>query len=363
MLALLLLNLTASLKHMSKTEHTIADFRSDTVTRPTQPMLEAMMAAPVGDDVYRDDPTTNALEEKIAALLGFEAAVFMPSGTQSNLAGVMTHCGRGDEYIIGKSFHIYAYEAGGTAILGSVFPHPLDVSPRGALSPDDIVSAVKQDDSHFPVTRLVCIENTADGCVHDADYMDAIADTAHRCGLKAHCDGARIFNAAVALDVEPERLVRQFDTLSICLSKGLGTPAGSVLLGSHEAVTAARRMRKMLGGGMRQTGILAAAGIFALDHNIKRLAEDHERAARLAETLENIDGILVRREFVETNMIFFEFDERITDEALRNFEDYMLERGVLVLGGREVRLVLHLDIDDRGCEALVAALTDFINAC
>lgn len=340
----------------------IADFRSDTVTRPTQAMMDAMMSAPLGDDVYGDDPTTNALEEKAASLLGKDAAVFMTSGTQSNLAGVMSHCGRGDEYIIGKTFHIYVYEAGGTSVLGSAFPHPLEVSPRGALSPEDVVRAIKVDDAHFPVTKLVSVENSVNGCVHDEDYMDSIAAAAHDHGLKAHCDGARLFNAATAIGVAPKRLVQEYDTVSICLSKGLGTPAGSVLVGSHEAAAKARRVRKMLGGGMRQSGILAAAGIHALDHHVDRLANDHDRAGQLADALMDIDGITLNRDQVETNMIFLNFDERISDEALGQLNPFMAERGIRMSGGRTTRIVVHLDIDDDGCDALMSGLDAFIKA-
>ena len=340
----------------------IADFRSDTVTRPTEAMLDTMMSASLGDDVYGDDPTTNSLEDKAAALLGKEAAVFMPSGTQSNLAGVMSHCGRGDEYIIGKTYHIYVYEAGGTSVLGSAFPHPLDVSPRGALSPDDIVAAIKADDVHHPITKLVSIENTVNGCVHNEDYMDGIAKAAHDHGLKAHCDGARLFNAAMALGIAPKRLVQEFDTISICLSKGLGAPAGSLLVGDSVTVTKARRIRKMLGGGMRQTGVLAAAGIYALDHHISRLAQDHDRAGILADAIKELDGISISRDQVETNMIFLNFDDRISDDALDGLNTFMAMRGVRMSGGRKTRVVVHLDIDDDGCDALVSGLSAFIKA-
>jgi threonine aldolase len=342
----------------------IADFRSDTVTHPTSAMKDAMMTAPLGDDVYGDDPTANALEEKAASLLGKDSAVFMPSGTQSNLAGVMAHCERGDEYIVGKTFHIYVYEAGGTSVLGSTFPHPLPVSSRGALNPDDIVAAIKTDDSHFPITKLVCVENTANGCVHDTNYMDMIAETAHAHGLRAHCDGARLFNAAIALNADPARLVKKFDTVSVCLSKSLGTPAGSILAGSDPEITKARRLRKMLGGGMRQTGILAAAGLYALDHHITRLKDDHDRAGRLAEALMKIDGLSLHRDQVETNMIFITFgtDEKpIGNDALSHLNDFMISRGVRINGERQTRLVVHMDIDDNGCTALIEAISDFID--
>jgi threonine aldolase len=342
----------------------IADFRSDTVTHPTPAMKDAMMNAPLGDDVYGDDPTTNALEEKAASLLGKDDAVFMPTGTQSNLASVMAHCERGDEYIVGETFHIYVYEAGGTSVLGSTFPHPLPVSSKGALYPDDVVAAIKENDSHFPITKLICVENTVNGCVHDVGYMDMIGKTAHDHGLKAHCDGARLFNAAVAQNVEPARLVKAFDTVSVCLSKGLGTPAGSILVGDDAAITKARRLRKMLGGGMRQTGILAAAGLHALDHHITRLQDDHARASNLADALMRIDGLSIDHDQVETNMIFVTFgtnEKPVSDDALSHLNHFMISRGLKINGERKTRLVTHLDIDDNACTVLIETLNDFIN--
>lgn len=342
----------------------IADFRSDTVTRPSDAMKDAMMSAPLGDDVYGDDPTTNALEEKAAEMLGKDAAVFVPTGTQSNLAGVMAHCGRGDEYLIGQHYHVYVYEAGGTSVLGSAFPHPLPVDARGALNPDDIAAAIKADDAHFPITKLVSAENTVNGCAHSKEYMDSIAKVAHDHGLSAHCDGARLFNAAVKTKTDPARLVQDFDTVSICLSKGLGTPAGSILVGNQEAVAKARRLRKMLGGGMRQSGILAGAGLYALEHNIDRLEDDHDRAGRLADRLMSIEGISLERDRVETNMVFITMgneDKPISDEALENLSDFMKERGILVNAGRVMRLVTHLDINDDACKQLAEALGGFID--
>ena len=226
---------SASLQDFTAAHHAgLADFRSDTVTRPDEGMMTAIQSADLGDDVYGDDPTTNALEEKTAELLGKEAGLFMPTGTQSNLVGVMAHCGRGDEYIIGKNYHIYCYEAGGTAILGSVFPCPLPVDHRGALNPQDVIAAIKPDDNHNPVSRLLCVENTVNGMVQSQDYMDDMANLAHDHGLKAHCDGARLMNAVVGLGTTAKELVKGFDSISLCLSKGLGTPAGSVLVGDQQ---------------------------------------------------------------------------------------------------------------------------------
>ena len=346
-------------EHLSR--NALADFRSDTVTRPTKAMMEAIMTAEVGDDVYGDDPTTNALEDMAAEIFGKEAAVFLTSGTQSNLTAVMAHCGRGDEYLIGSSYHIYTYEAGGSAVLGSAFPHPLPVDDRGALAVEDVIAAIKPDDSHNPITTLLSVENTVSGKVQSLDYMDSMATTAHAHGLKAHCDGARLMNAVVALGVTPKRLVAGFDTVSICLSKGLGTPAGSVLVGNKDAIARARRTRKMLGGGMRQSGLLAAAGIHALSHHVERLTEDHARAEKLAARLDAIAGITVTSS--ETNMVFARLgndDCRIDDTALDDLAGFMAERGVRITPGRELRLVTHLDVTDADIDTLVNALGEFI---
>ena len=342
----------------------LADFRSDTVTRPDQGMMDAIQSAVVGDDVYGDDPTTNALEEKAANLLGKDAGLFMPTGTQSNLAAVMAHCGRGDEYIIGNKYHIYSYEAGGTAVLGSVFPHPLPVDNKGALNPDDIIAAIKPDDSHSPITRLLCVENTVNGMVQSKAYMDHMGQLAHDHGLKAHCDGARLMNAARASNIPAKDLVQHFDTVSLCLSKGLGTPAGSVLVGDQETINTARRLRKMLGGGMRQTGFLAAAGLYALDHNIDRLTQDHQRAKTLAEQLTAIDGIHINLEQVQTNMVFIGFCDNtvhISDDALKNLGSVLESYGCRVSPGRMMRCVIHRDIDDDDCSKLVDGLKAFID--
>ena len=348
----------------SDTKTNLADFRSDTVTRPDQRMMAAIQNAELGDDVYGDDPTTNALEAKAAELMGKEAGLFMPTGTQSNLIGVMAHCGRGDEYIIGKNYHIYTYEAGGTAVLGSVFPCPLPVDARGALNPQDVIAAIKPDDSHSAISRLLCVENTVNGMVQSQDYMDQMASLAHDNGLKAHCDGARLMNAVVALRTTAKELVKGYDSVSLCLSKGLGTPAGSVLVGDEAFIHQARRLRKMLGGGMRQTGVLAAAGIYALDHNIDRLKDDHNRAKTLAEQLATIKGLRIDLDQVETNMLFIHFgddDKSISDEALGHLKSFMAERDCRISPGRRMRCVIHRDLDDQDCAKLASALAEFID--
>ncbi|MDF2799949.1 MAG: low-specificity L-threonine aldolase, partial [Devosia sp.] len=278
------------------------DFRSDTVTRPSAGMRAAMAAAEVGDDVYGDDHTVRQLEQRMSMLLGKEAAVFVPSGTMSNLLALMSHCGRGDEFIAGQQAHCYMFEGGGAAVLGSIQPQPIAHQPDGTMALQDIAAAIKADDIHFARTRVIALENTFGGRVLPLAYMSEVAELARRRGLGLHLDGARAFNACVALGIEIGSFAAPFDTVSICLSKGLGTPVGSVLVGSGELIEKARRHRKMLGGGMRQSGILAAAGLYALEHNVERLAEDHRRARRLAEGLAGFDGLSVP--MPDTNIIF-----------------------------------------------------------
>lgn len=346
--------------HLSR--NITADFRSDTVTKPTEAMMAAIQSADLGDDVYGDDPTTNQLEAMAAEMFGKEAALFLTSGTQSNLTGVLAHCGRGDEYIIGSSYHILTYEAGGTAVLGSAFPQAIPVDENGAISADDVRAAIKEDDSHSAMTKLLCVENTVSGKVQSLEYMDSMASLAHEHGLKAHCDGARLMNAVVSLGTTPARLIQGFDTVSICLSKGLGTPAGSVLLGDKDAIKRARRMRKMLGGGMRQSGVLAAAGIHALTHHIDRLKDDHKRASQLAEKLGGIKGITVKP--AQTNMVFAHLgddDHKINDHALTELSGFMAERGLRITPDRTLRLVTHLDIADQDIDALASGLNEFID--
>lgn len=324
------------------------DFRSDTVTQPTEGMRQAMAVAAVGDDVFGDDPTVNALEAKTAALLGKESAVFVPSGTQSNLIALMAHCQRGDEYIVGQLAHTYKYEAGGAAVLGSIQPQPIDMDDDGSLSLDRVASVIKPNDSHFARTRLLCLENTHNGKVVPLEYLKSARAFVDDRGLALHLDGARIWNAAVAMGVPPAAVAEPFDSVSVCLSKGLGAPVGSVLVGNASLITEARRWRKMLGGGMRQAGIIAAAGIYALDHHIDRLADDHANAALLAKLLGNVAGVRVKGQ--NTNMVFVDFG--VADYAA--FAARLSEQGIVALTGRSSsRLVTHLGVTSADVEHFV----------
>ena len=311
----------------------IVDLRSDTVTKPSSAMRDAMASAEVGDDVYGEDPTVNRLERECATLLGLEAGLFVPSGTQSNLAALLAHCGRGDEYIAGQDAHTYSFEGGGAAAFGGIQPQPLPFQADGTLDLRDIVAAIKPDDYHFPKTRLVCLENTQGGKALDPAYLASVRELADRHGLKLHLDGARLFNAVVALRRSPRDFGQYCDSVSVCLSKGLGAPAGSVLCGGSSFVEAARRWRKVLGGGMRQAGVLAAAGLHALTRHVERLADDHRRAASLAEGLRR-KGLSAEQ---HTNMVFVEG----LDAA--HMVAHMESGGVRVSGSR---WVVHMDIDD-----------------
>jgi threonine aldolase len=334
----------------------VIDLRSDTVTLPSAGMRAAMANAAVGDDVYGEDPTVNALQRRIADLLGFEDAIFVTSGTQGNLIGVMTHCGRGDEYIVGQSAHSYRYEAGGAAVLGSVQPQPLTNRPDGTLALDDIRAAIKPDDAHFARTKLLALENTIAGKVLPDEYLREVKAFAQARGLALHLDGARLFNAAGG-DVRRAREISDgFDTVSVCLSKGLGTPAGSLLCGSREQIAAAHRWRKMLGGGMRQAGVLAAAGLYALDHNVERLAEDHRNAARLAAGLAQLPGVDVEPQ--QTNMVFV----KLPADRLEPLAAHLAARGIKASLAPRTRLVTHLDVDPGMVDATIAAFADFFGA-
>jgi threonine aldolase len=329
------------------------DFRSDTVTRPTPGMRAVMAGAPVGDDVLGDDPTVIALEAEVAELLGFEAAVFVPSGTQSNLVGVMTHCARGDEYIVGQEAHTYRYEAGGAAVLGSVQPQPLNNAADGTIPLPDIDAAIKPHDAHFARTRLIALENTIGGRVLPAGYAAAAREIAAAHGLAMHLDGARLWNAAVKQDVAPRAIAQDFDSVSVCLSKGLGAPIGSVLCGGREFIKEARRWRKMLGGGMRQAGIIAAAGRYAIAHNIPRLAEDHENAARLAAGLARHAELAVAP--VQTNMVFVGVPETIAAA----FNAHLAANGVRPYGTARQRWCTHLDVARADIDAAIACVDRF----
>ena len=334
------------------------DLRSDTVTQPTAAMRAAMLDARVGDDVYGEDPTVNALQERLADDLGFDAGMFVPTGTQSNLLALLAHCERGDEYLVGMEAHTYKYEGGGAAVLGSIQPQPIVHAEDGTLPLERIRAAIKPVDPHFARTRLLALENTWQGRPLPLDYLRDAHDLARSQGLGIHLDGARLFNAAVACNVPAREIARHFDTVSICLSKGLGAPVGSVLLGSHALIDKARRWRKVCGGGWRQAGILAAAGLHALDHHVARLQDDHDRAARLAEGLCSIPGIDLLGQ--HTNMVFI----HVPGDRLRALDAHLREAGIRASIGYlpTLRLVTHLDIDDDGIARTIAAFAAFFAA-
>ncbi|WP_337072946.1 low-specificity L-threonine aldolase [Aeromonas veronii] len=334
------------------------DLRSDTVTQPTDAMRQAMLHAEVGDDVYGEDPGVNALEAHGARLLGKQAALFVPSGTMSNLLAVMSHCQRGEGAILGNAAHIYRYEAQGSAVLGSVALQPLPMQRDGTLAFDDIKAALAPDDAHFVQTRLICLENTHNGKVLPLPYLQEMGAFVAERGLKLHLDGARLFNAAVASETPVEVIAAPFDSISICLSKGLGAPVGSLLVGSHDFIARARRLRKMLGGGMRQAGILAQAGLFALEQHVTRLADDHRRAKRLAEGLAALPSIELDLSLVQSNMVFLRLREGESAPLLA----FMKERGILFSGYGELRLVTHLQINDDDIEEVIDAFTEYLGA-
>jgi len=363
------------------------DLRSDTVTRPTAAMREAMAAAELGDDVFGDDPSVNRLEAYAAHMLGFDAAVFAPSGTQTNLMGLMSHCERGEEAIVGQQWHTYRWEAGGMAVLGSIQPQPLENAPDGTIPLALIDSAIKPDDPHFARTRLICMENTTGGKVLPLDYLRSVRQLATTRGLATHLDGARLFNAAVemarrraddersgvptyAASTDPRQVARdicaQFDSVSVCLSKGLGAPIGSLLLGSKPLIARARRWRKMLGGGMRQAGLLAAAAHHALEHHIDRMALDHQRAKRLADGLvraaANQPGRIAMVEPAQTNILFIRIDGAIAEA----FAAHLAQHDIRVTGratsdgsAMVQRWVTHLDVDDSDVDHAIGAVQEF----
>jgi threonine aldolase len=333
----------------------VIDLRSDTVTKPTEAMRAAMAAAEVGDDVYREDPTVNRLEALVAEMLGKEAAIFVVSGTQSNLLALLSHCERGDEYIVGQQGHTYKYEGGGAAVLGSIQPQPLDYEPDGTLDLAKVEAAIKPDDPHFAKTRLLCLENTQAGKVLPLEYLRRARAFCNRMRLGLHLDGARIFNAAVDLGVPVTEISREFDTVSVCLSKGLGAPVGSVLCGPGALIAKARRWRKVLGGGMRQAGVLAAAGIYALQNHVERLREDHENARLLARGLGGIEGVTVVAS-PQTNMVFMNADP-VRSAKLR---EWLKGEGMLIGAGYgTTRLVTHLDVDRGDVDRFVGAVEEF----
>jgi threonine aldolase len=343
------------------------DLRSDTVTQPTAPMKAAMVGAPLGDDVFADDPSVNALQEKIAGMLGFEAALFVPTGTQSNLCGVLAHCQRGDEYIVGQMQHCYRWEGGGAAVFGSVQPQPLDHQPDGSLALAEIEAAIKPDDAHFARTRLLTLENTLGGKVLPLAYLQQATALARAKGLSTHLDGARLFNAAVAqakangsdARAEARRIASLFDSVSVCFSKGLGAPVGSALSGSKDLIARARRIRKMAGGGMRQSGMLAAACTYALDHHVDRLGDDHALARRLAEGLRDIPG--VQCEAPDTNILFVDLAGPARERSA-GFIEHLAEQGILATGLYRLRFVTHLDVDAAGVDRAIRVIRDWFGA-
>ena len=340
---------------------TIVDLRSDTVTRPTPGMRQAMLHAEVGDDVFGDDPTVNALQERIAAMTGKEAALYLPTGTQSNLCGLLAHCQRGEEYIVGQLAHTYRYEGGGAAVLGSIQPQPLVMDAQGRMGLPDIAAAIKPDDAHFARTRLLCLENTWNGNVMPHDYLTDAAALARAQGLSVHLDGARVFNAAVANAGEGgdslaalRQMTDVFDSVSVCFSKGLGAPMGSALCGSKELIGRAHRIRKMTGGGLRQAGVVAAAALYALDHHVDRLRQDHAMAQRLAAGLQGLSGLSVRS--AQTNIVFLDVSEGRGPALLAQLK----AAGVLATGMLGLRFVTHLDVDAEAIDRAIAAIRDFI---
>lgn len=356
------------------------DFRSDTVTKPTPAMKALMFDAPLGDDVFNDDPSTLALQHYAAELLGFEAALFAPSGTQTNLIAMMSHCQRGDEAIVGQQWHTYKWEGGGMAVLGSIQPQPIAQQNDGTLALSDIVDAIKPDDPHFARTRLIVIENTVGGKVLPLNYMQQVAALAKQHNLQCHIDGARLFNAAVALapqyQLSPQQMAKTlcqgYDSVSICLSKGLGAPIGSLLLGSHEFIQRAKRVRKMLGGGMRQTGLLAAAGHYALQQHIDRLADDHANTRLLAEGLTALaqQGRFAGQLSVQppqTNILFTDLPPVLAEQLIAflaaqqiqlTSSNYASASGPL----KRIRWVCHLDISTADIQHTLDLLSQFAHS-
>ena len=329
------------------------DLRSDTVTRPSQAMLAAMTAVEVGDDVWGDDPTVLRLQVAVADRAGKEAGLFFPSGTQSNLAAVMAHCERGDEYLVGQLAHSYKYEGGGAAVLGSIQSQPIENAPDGTLPLQKIADAIKPIDNHFARTRLLALENTINGRVLPEDYTQEAVALVRSRGLSTHLDGARVCNASVASGRSVADLCAPYDTVSICFSKGLGAPVGSVLVGSRPLIERAQRWRKVLGGGMRQSGILAAACLYALEHNVERLADDHANARHLAEGLRRIEPVKVLSH--ATNMVFAQFPE--ADCA--PLEAWLKQRGILTQMLYASRFVTHCDVSRNQVETFVESVGDY----
>ncbi len=336
----------------------LVDMRSDTVTQPSEGMRAAMLAAPVGDDVYGDDPTVNELQDRTARLLGKEAALFMSSGTQSNLAAMLTHCQRGEEILCGSDYHVFIDEAGGASVLGGIMFAPMEMNVDGSIGPETIKRTIKPDDEHCPISRMLSLENTWHGKVQNLSAITVAAKCGREHGLVVHLDGARMMNAVVRLGITPSELVADVDTVSLCLSKGLGAPVGTILAGPKSFIRRAHRIRKLVGGGMRQAGVLAAAGLYALDHHIERLVSDHENALRLAEQLSTIPSVSTDPESVETNMVFVDFAE---GSGVR-LRDHLAAKGMLVVAeGDHVRLVTHLDCGASEIDQFAAEVRSFFS--
>jgi threonine aldolase len=331
----------------------IVDLRSDTVTRPSAGMYQAMTEAPVGDDVYGEDETVNRLETTAAHKLGKQAGLFLSSATQANLTAMLVHNARGEEILLGDSYHIFVSEAGGTSALGGIIMHPLETDATDSLALEQVLAAIKEDDPHHPITRTLALENTVSGRVQDPAQHRQLAEAVREQGLRVHLDGARLMNASVALAMPEAEIVEPFDSVMMCLSKGLGAPVGAVLCGSDEFIGRARRLRKMLGGGMRQAGVLAACGLYALEHNIERLAEDHDHARALGAGLAEIDGLPVRH---ETNMVFIEPKAKDLEPLRQHLLQHRVEIGHQ---GPRVRLVTHLDIDSAGIDRAITAFQSY----
>ncbi len=334
------------------------DLRSDTVTKPCAAMRKAMANAEVGDDVYGEDPTVSRLETELAERAGHEAGLFFPSGTQSNLVALLTHCQRGDEYIVGQNAHTYKYEAGGAAVLGSIQPQPIEHAENGTIPLEKIQQSIKADDVHFAKSRLLALENTIGGKIISPSYIEQAKSLAEEHGLVFHLDGARVFNAAVGQGIELSDITQQFDSVSLCLSKGLGAPVGSVLVSDKAVIAQARRWRKMVGGGMRQAGILAAAGLFAINQNIARLSEDHARAQRLADGLMDIDGLTVHGQKAHTNMVYL---SDLNGQGAA-FVRACAAHNLLFSGNDLSRLVVHKDIDDQMIDSAISIIRNYYTA-
>lgn len=335
------------------------DLRSDTVTQPTAAMKQAMVDAPLGDDVYEEDPTVKALEHRLASMLGKEAALFFPSGTQSNLAALLCHCQRGEEVIVGEKYHTFLHEARGASVLGGIAMHPLPTNHLGRIEVDAMVAAIKPDDIHDPISKLLALENTVSGCVQDQEHLVALAEAAHARNLTVHLDGARFFNAVVKQNKTAAELAAPMDSISICLSKGLGTPAGSVLVGSERLIHYAKRQRKILGGGMRQSGMLAGAGLYALDYNIERLALDHEHTLLIAEALAELPNLEVDQDRLQTNMFFI---KPLPDDHVP-LQAFMAENGVRI-GWQQpwMRCVLHLGVSAQDVDKIIELFKRYYQA-